>query len=250
LPKAPVTRSPQLAAALKGSFIRPFDLSRAPLLRVGLMRSGKDKHILMLDMHHIIADGRSTEIITKDLMGFFAGKKLPAFRLQYKDYCRWQDNQVETGVIKQQESYWLNRFAGEVPVLGLPIDYTRPRMQSFAGHSLTFAPGTESIQRLKKLALEEGGSFFMVLLAVFNILLARVSGQEDIVVGTGVEGRRHHDLRQIVGMFVGTLALRNFPRADKSFRDFLWQLKQDVSTKHYRNPGDGNTGIGVKIPCD
>jgi fengycin family lipopeptide synthetase D len=216
-------------ASIIDNFIHPFDLSQAPLFRVGLIKlSGEAPplHILILDMHHIITDGTSIRLLINDFTAVFIGGELPGFRLQYKDYSQWQNRFEETGSMKRQESYWLNRFEGEVPVLGLPTDYTRPVMQSFAGNTTAFSPGKKEIQQLKQLALDEGVSFFMVLLAVFNVLLAKVSGQEDIVVGTGIEGRRHHDLRQTVGMFVNTLALRNFPHQNIRFRDFLAILKQ------------------------
>jgi tyrocidine synthetase-3 len=206
------------------SFIRPFDLSQAPLLRVGLTKFINHQHILMLDMNHIISDGVSMEILAKDIMSFYEGKSLPRLRIQYKDFARWHNKEKEN--LGQQEKYWLREFEKEIPVLNLPIDYPRPKLQSFAGNTISFNIGKEETEKLMTLVLAEEATMFMVLLAIFNVLLSKLSGQEDIVVGTGIEGRRHEDLRPIVGMFVNTLALRNFPQPNISFKEFLKQLKK------------------------
>jgi amino acid adenylation domain-containing protein len=228
-------------------FIRPFDLSQAPLLRVGLMElphnpaapgvhpspaaptthqgdSPGNRYILMLDMHHIMSDGLSHQVLAKDFMALYQGKWLPRLRLQYKDYVRWQNKEKENLV--QQERYWLKEFEQEIPVLNLPTDFPRPALQSFAGDTIDFHIGKEETDRLKTIILAEKVTMFMGLLAIFNVLLAKLSGQEDIVVGTGIEGRRHENLRPIVGMFVNTLALRNFPHHNISFKKFLRQLKK------------------------
>ncbi|UCH92358.1 MAG: amino acid adenylation domain-containing protein [Candidatus Aminicenantes bacterium] len=207
-------------------FIRPFDLSQAPLMRVGLIQIEEEKHILMVDMHHIISDGISMGIFVKEFMALYAGKKLPALKLQYKDYSEWQNREKEKEAIKQQEEYWLKEFGGEIPVLNLPIDYVRPALQSFAGSALSFEIGSEATRGLKKYILEEETTLYMVLLSVYNIFLSKISNQEVIVVGTPTAGRRHADLEQIIGMFVNTLALKNYPVGEKSFREFLREVKE------------------------
>ncbi|NIM18205.1 MAG: hypothetical protein GTO45_39900, partial [Candidatus Aminicenantes bacterium] len=102
---------------LPTDFLRPFDLSLAPLLRVGLIKSSKGQHILMLDMHHIITDGTSQEIFTQEFMALYGGKELPALRLQYKDFSGWQNNHRQREAIIEQEEYWRQQFEGEIPVL-------------------------------------------------------------------------------------------------------------------------------------
>jgi amino acid adenylation domain-containing protein len=224
------------------SFIRAFDLSRAPLLRVGLLhtptlRGGthppqegitEAKHLLMIDMHHIISDGVSLGILTKEFMALYAGDKLPRLRIQYRDFSLWQNRLFETGKIKSQEKYWGDQFSGEIPVLNLPMDYPRPSTQSFEGDTRRFEIGKEDTKALRSLALKEGTTLFMLLLALYNVLLSRLGGQEDIIVGTPIAGRRHADLQKVIGMFINTLALRNFPSGEKPFQTFLKEVKEGV----------------------
>ncbi|MGD2093142.1 MAG: amino acid adenylation domain-containing protein [Candidatus Aminicenantes bacterium] len=127
------------------NFIKPFDLTQAPLLRVDLMKRVEQKNILMVDMHHIIADGMSVAIFVKEFMELYAGKRLPGLKLQYKDYSEWNNRHTPGKPIRQQEAYWLKEFAGEIPVLNLPTDYPRPLVQSFEGNSVNFEiPGQET----------------------------------------------------------------------------------------------------------
>jgi tyrocidine synthetase-3 len=208
------------------SFIRPFDLSRAPLFRVGLLEQEEQKNILIVDMHHIISDGMSIGILVKEFTELYAGKEPPALRLQYKDYSEWHNRQALEETVKQQEAYWLKEFSGEIPVLDLPTDYPRPLVQDFAGRSVQFEIDQEETNALKSLANEQGVTLFMLLLSVYTIFLSRVSGQEDIVVGTPAAGRRHADLQHIIGMFVNTLVLQNFPGGEKSFTQLVKEVKE------------------------
>ncbi|MGD2084798.1 MAG: amino acid adenylation domain-containing protein [Candidatus Aminicenantes bacterium] len=211
--------------ALTNSFIRPFDLSHAPLLRVGLKKIEDLKFLLMLDMHHIISDGTSVEILVNEFMSLCAGKELPALKLQYNDFSEWQDKQKKSELIKKQESYWLKEFCGEIPILNFPHDFLRPGVQDFDGDTLNFEMESQEITILKTLAQSENSTLFMVLFSLFNVLLARISGQEEVVVGTPLAGRIHADLEPIMGMFVNTLALRNYPTGDKAFYTFLQEVK-------------------------
>jgi amino acid adenylation domain-containing protein len=208
------------------NFIRPFDLSHSPLLRVGLIRKENQTHILMIDMHHIITDGVSMDLFVRETMALYSGAKLPPLKLQYRDYSEWQTGDRQKKTIKEQEEYWLSQFADEVPVLDLPFDYPRPAVQSFEGTALFFEVSAESSRSINRLALDTGATSFMVLLAIYNILLSKLSGQEDIVVGTPIAARRHPDLERIIGMFVNTLAMRNYPPGDSKFMDFLLELKK------------------------
>ncbi|MCX6584832.1 MAG: amino acid adenylation domain-containing protein [Candidatus Aminicenantes bacterium] len=208
------------------SFIRPFDLSHAPLLRVGVIKETEIKHILIVDIHHIVTDGTSMELLIKEFKVFYTGEELPPLPVQYKDYARWQNCGEQKEVIRQQEVYWLEQFSGEIPVLELLTDFPRPAVQSFEGHSINFEIAAQGLKGLKELAAREGGTLYMVLLAVTAILLAKLSNQEDIVVGTPIAARRHVDLERIIGMFVNTLALRNFPVGEKRFTAFLVEVKE------------------------
>ncbi|MCP5046692.1 MAG: AMP-binding protein, partial [bacterium] len=208
-------------------FVRPFNLSHAPLMRVGLAKTGEGKHILMVDMHHIVSDGVSTSILVQEFMAFYQGGDLPPLNLQYKDYALWQNNRTQSPEVKAREGWWLNQMAGDIPMLELPVDFPRPAVKSTKGSQLDFElePGVSS--RLKQMAGETGATPFMVLLSVFNLLLFRLSNQEDIIVGTPTAGRSHSDLQTIIGVFINTLGLRNHPAPDKSFSEFLAQVKEN-----------------------
>jgi amino acid adenylation domain-containing protein len=209
-------------------FVRPFDLSAAPLLRVGLVKQEEDRHLLMVDMHHVTADDVSMTIILKDFTALYSGETLPELRLQYKDYAEWQNSEEQKESVKQQEAYWLDIFKSEPPVLHLPWDYSRPASRSAEGNSVTFELEREKTNELRRLAREKGVTMFMLFLASYNVLLSKLSRQEEIVVGFPVAGRRHADIENIVGLFVNILALRNYPSVETCFSDFLNQLKENT----------------------
>ncbi|MCP5102275.1 MAG: amino acid adenylation domain-containing protein, partial [bacterium] len=208
------------------SFVRAFDLSQAPLLRVGLIKAGIEEYVLVVDLHHIICDAVSRRLLAKDFMSLYAGEELLALRLQYKDYAEWQASRMQIKTGDSQEQYWLKELEGEIPVLHLPTDYLRPAIQGFEGNTVNFEISKEETSALNRMALEKGGTMFMVLMAVTNIFLSKLSGQNDIIVGTPIAGRGHADLEKIIGMLVNTLALRNFPVGEKKFETFLLELKE------------------------
>ncbi len=215
-------------------FIRTFNLLMAPLLRVGLVKTLSNKHILMFDMHHIISDGVSMGILVEEFSKIYAGEKLTPLRIQYKDFSEWQNELFNSDKIKTQEEYWLKQFEGEIPVLNLPIDYQRPTIQSFEGASLQFEITEELTMKLKQIVKATGATMYMVLLSTFNILLSKYSGQEDIIVGSPIAGRPHADLENIIGMFVNTLVMRNYPTGERAFKEFLLEVK-DNALKAYEN---------------
>jgi amino acid adenylation domain-containing protein/non-ribosomal peptide synthase protein (TIGR01720 family) len=208
------------------NFIRPFDLARAPLMRVCVQQAGEKKYVLAADMHHIITDGTSMGLLINDFMALYKGDDLPTLRVCYKDYSQWQNRCREQ--IKQQEEYWLKVFAGDIPVLNLPIDFARPLTRDFTGRTLRFTIAEQCTRDLNQLASQQGATLFMVLIAIYNVVLAKITGQEDIVVGTPLAGRRHADLEPIIGMFVNTLCLRNYPGNEKRFIDFLHEVKENT----------------------
>ncbi|RIU88107.1 condensation domain-containing protein, partial [Oceanobacillus picturae] len=212
-------------------FIRPFALEKAPLFRVELVESKEQKYLL-IDMHHIISDGVSMNILMKEFTELYNGEALEALKFQYIDFASWQNKVLKSEEMKKQEEYWVNRFSDEIPILDLPYDYERPPMQSFEGESVSFEVNEATTEKLRKLAKETGTTMHMVLLSALNILLAKYSGQEDIVVGTPIAGRTHADLQNIMGMFVNTLALRNKPEGDKTYLEFLKEVKEN-SLKAY-----------------
>jgi polyketide synthase PksN len=208
------------------TFISPFDLSRAPLLRVGIVDLEPGKFLLMIDIHHIAADGISLALLVNEFEALYKGHSLPALNLQYKDYSHWQNLHLSSGEIKRQEDYWTNLFTGEIPKLLLPLDFNRTMVRSSASNSISFSLGSEFEEKLRALAKEEEITLFISILAIYHILLFKISGQEDIIIGTVTSGRGHADLEKIIGMFVNTLALRNFSKPGKSFREFLFDVKK------------------------
>ncbi|MCK4257387.1 MAG: amino acid adenylation domain-containing protein [Halanaerobiales bacterium] len=206
-------------------FIKPFDLTQAPLIRVGVLTI-KECHLLMIDMHHIISDGTSMGVLSKDFIKFYNGIEVPKLRVQYKDFANWQ-NEFFIEHIQKQEEYWLERLT-EISVLDLPTDNQRPAEMSYEGERINFTLNDELTKQLKELAKRTGATLYMVLLAIYNVFLHKYTAQEDIIIGSPIAGRNHADLEDMIGMFVNTLALRNYPIKDKVFKEFLVEVKADT----------------------
>ncbi|MGE5342510.1 MAG: SDR family NAD(P)-dependent oxidoreductase [Candidatus Omnitrophota bacterium] len=217
---------PTKANEIIESFVRPFDLSVPPLLRVLLIKLGENDHLLMIDIHHIICDWHSMNIFGKDFKTLYAGGTLSPLTLQYKDYSQWQNDQGQ-GDERKLETYWLNRFTFEIPVLQLPTDFPRQAFHDFNGERIGFAIDRHLVDEMKQALLETGTTSFMLLLAVYTILLFMYTGQEDIVVGVPTVGRNHRDLENILGMFANMLPMRNCPKPDQTFRGFLKEVKEN-----------------------
>ncbi|WP_097004911.1 non-ribosomal peptide synthetase [Lacrimispora amygdalina] len=211
---------------LLDEFIKPFDLSKAPLLRAGLVKTGENRHVLLFDMHHIISDGVSLEILIREFSTLYEGKELNPLRLQYRDYSAWQNQMYGDGTLKKQEEYWMKTFEGDIPVLNMPLNYQRPAVQSFEGDRVRFHLSQDISRKLQVVAKDNGATMYMVLLAAYNTLLYKYTGQEDIIVGSPIAGRPHADLQNIIGMFVNTLAMRNYPRGEKTFQEFLAEVRE------------------------
>ncbi|MCP4214354.1 MAG: non-ribosomal peptide synthetase, partial [bacterium] len=210
-------------------FTRPFDLSKEPLLRVGLMKiEPARQQVLLLDMHHIITDGTSQRLLQEEFFALRAGEEPAPLKLQYKDFSQWQSGEKRTRLVKRQELYWINQFSGELPVLDIPTDYSRPAIQDFEGADVSFALSQGESPALKRIAREADATIYMVILAIYTILLSKLSGREDIIVGTPIAARRHADIQNIIGMFINTLAIRNYPCGNKTFKEFLTELKENV----------------------
>ncbi|MDQ1355387.1 MAG: hypothetical protein QG657_5697 [Acidobacteriota bacterium] len=208
------------------SFIRPFDLSCAPLLRVGLMKSEEGKYNLMMDMHHIISDDISHEILVRDFAVMLRGQVLPALELQYKDYAVWRNSPQQAAALELQEQFWLKEFSGRIPRLNMPMDYPRPVNPDYEGSAVGFHMNAEEVTALKEMAAGYDATLYMILLALFNVFLARVCGQDDIIIGTPVSDRPFPELQPVIGMFIDTLALRNYPGGGTTFSVFLQEVKE------------------------
>ena len=211
---------------------RPFDLSTGGLLRVAVLRLSEEEHIAIMVMHHIVSDGWSMGVLIRELgvlyTAFCAGQPSPLGELpvQYADYALWQRDWLQGDVLARQVKYWKDRLSGAPAALDLPIDRARPAVQSFRGASVSLTLPKELIEALQRVARSEGATLFMVLLAAFQVLLSRWSGQTDVVVGTPVAGRTHRELEGLIGFFINTLALRTDLSGDPSFRELVGRAKE------------------------
>lgn len=192
----------------------PFDLQRGPLIRTRLLRLDTDRHLLLLILHHTIADGWSLSIVWRELAALYAAahseqpSDLPELPIQYADVSHWQRQWLQGTVLETQLAYWRKQFADRPPALELPTDHPRPPVQTFAGAVQRFKLDKPLQQQLTEVSRREGVTLFMTLLAAFKVVLARYSGQTDVVVGTPIANRRHRETQAIIGFFANTLALR------------------------------------------
>ncbi|HII08744.1 MAG TPA: amino acid adenylation domain-containing protein [Methanosphaera sp.] len=211
------------------SFVKPFDLSNPPLVRVRLVNRG-DYHLLSIDMHHIISDGMSSAIFIRELNALYNGEELVPLTHQFKDYSEW----MRSRDLSSQAEYWKSQFDDEIPVLDMPLDFVRPQNHSYEGNTLVREIGNELSAKIKKLATESGATDYMVFMSAAMILLSKYSRQEDIVIGTPISGRTHRDTEGMLGMFINTLAMRGKPEANKTYMEFLNEIKE-TSLKAYEN---------------
>lgn len=217
-----------------GHFIRPFDLSKAPLLRAGVIKWKKEKHILLLDIHHIISDGVSMGILIDEIVKCYQEIELDEIKIQYKDYANWQNLYLDSKEMEHQKAYWIDKFSDEIPVLNLPVDYKRPQVQSLEGESLSFCLGNELTESLISISKKTGSTLYMILLSGINILLSKYTGQEDIIIGSPIAGRSHTDIEKVIGVFVNTLPMRNYPKGNQTYKEFLEKVKENA-LKAYEN---------------
>jgi amino acid adenylation domain-containing protein len=210
----------------------PFNLAAGPLLRARLLRLGSREHILLLTNHHIVSDAWSGEILFKELGelydAFVSGRpsSLEPLAIQYADFAEWQREWLQGDELERQLGYWKKELNGVAGVLDLPTDYPRASaQQSQGGYKFVTLP-REICSRLNELSRREGVTLFMTLLAAFQILLSRYSGQDDIVVGSPIAGRNRTETENLIGFFINTLALRADLSGDPNFREFLGRVRE------------------------
>jgi amino acid adenylation domain-containing protein/non-ribosomal peptide synthase protein (TIGR01720 family) len=229
-----LTDAPRQAEACRLATVeaqRPFDLEQGPLLRLGLLRLAAQEHVLLFSMHHIITDGWSLGVFVRELgalySAFIAGRSalLSPLPLQYADYAVWQRQWLQGEVLDRQLAYWKKRLAG-VPALALPTDWPRPATQNFRGAGHSFLIPKEISDGVQALCRGEGVTPFMLLLAAFQVLLARYSGQDDIAVGTPLANRSRAELEGLIGFFVNTLVLRTDLSGNPPFRTLLQRVRE------------------------
>ena len=214
---------------------QPINLAQAPLFRATVVKLANDQHRLYLTLHHIIFDGVSIyRIVAPELAAIYAalaqGRRpaLPAPAAQYGDYAIWRQRLLARDAYAPQLDYWRRQLAGELPVLQLPTDRPRPPMLSFRGSMETFGLPPPVTDKLKRWSRQQGVTMYMTLLAAFQALLFRYTGQEDIIVAGVVDMRRRPELEQVVGYFLNTVLLRTRPAADMPFRDYVQQTRSVV----------------------
>jgi amino acid adenylation domain-containing protein/non-ribosomal peptide synthase protein (TIGR01720 family) len=211
---------------------RPFDLACGPLMRTTMLRVNWEDHVLLLTLHHCVADGWSVGLLFRELAELYAayieGKpsSLPALSIQYADFAVWQRQRLQGEVLEQQLAYWKQHLAGIPPVLDLPPARPRPAVRTSRGAKQPVEISTRLTGALKELSQRRGVTLFMTLLAAFNVLLQRYTGQDDILVGTPIAGRTRSQTEGLIGCFVNTLALRADLSGDPSFWEFLGRIRE------------------------
>ncbi|WP_424475766.1 pyoverdine non-ribosomal peptide synthetase PvdD [Pseudomonas aeruginosa] len=221
-----------LIERIQAIVVQPFDLERGPLLRVNLLQLAEDDHVLVLVQHHIVSDGWSMQVMVEELVQLYAAYSqgldvvLPALPIQYADYALWQRSWMEAGEKERQLAYWTGLLGGEQPVLELPFDRPRPARQSHRGAQLGFELPRELVEAVRALAQREGASSFMLLLASFQALLYRYSGQADIRVGVPIANRNRVETERLIGFFVNTQVLKADLDGRMGFDELLAQARQ------------------------
>jgi amino acid adenylation domain-containing protein/thioester reductase-like protein len=229
LPRA--EQESQLRAAIAERAARPFDLARGPLLRAGLIRLADDDHVFWLNLHHIITDGRSMEVVFRELAALYAAARTgraPALApntLEYADYSAWQREQLTDERMRSLAAWWQERLRGAPTLLALPTDFPRPAVQSFHGASVDFGFGHDLTERLRTLGAQHNMTLVMVVLAGFAALLQRYSGQSELVIGIPSLGRDRVETEELLGFFVNTLPIRCGFADDPTFASLLEQVR-------------------------
>jgi amino acid adenylation domain-containing protein len=211
---------------------QPFDLARGPLFRSTLLRLGEADHMLLLTLHHIVSDGWSIGVLLRELVSFynaFTAEGRPSLAeqpVQYVDFAAWQRQLLNGAGLENQLQFWRDQLHGAPELIQLPLDRTRPQTRSFRGAKQSLTISKETTGKLKLLARAERVTLFMALLTAFQLLLASLSGEEDVVVGSPTAGRNRRETESLIGYFVNTLVLRTKLGGDPSFREALRRVRE------------------------
>ncbi|APF18136.1 amino acid adenylation domain protein [Caldithrix abyssi DSM 13497] len=228
----PAERQAEVERLVNEQAWRSIAIDRLPLFHLELVRTGINEHVIILIMHHIIGDNWSTNVLLREMAiiydAFSRGddSPLPPLQIQYADFAYWQRNWLKGEVLEKEIEFWKEQLAGAPPVLELPTDRPRPAVQTFNGSYKTFHLSPEVSSALKKLAHKVGATEFMTLLALFQTMLYRYSGQDDIVIGTPIANRNHPEIENLIGFFVNTLAIRTRFEDRPSFLQLLKQVRE------------------------
>ncbi len=217
---------------VENEFSTPFNLEKGPLIRFTLLRVKNDEYLVLFNMHHIISDGWSMNILTREFMEAYNSFRinsypdLPVLKIQYKDYSAWKNALLNSSAMDNQQEYWLEKLGGELPVLDLPADRIRPSIQSFNGNNSSFTLSKKVYSSLTQLCLGNSVSLFIALQAIVKVLIYRYTAQSDIIIGSPLAGRIHGDLENQIGFFVNTLVFRDSIKNDLRFDEFLGEVKK------------------------
>ena len=210
----------------------PFDLEQAPMLRLKLVRLSPENHVLLVTMHHIVSDGWSFRILLLELKAFYEAYAsgtdllLPELPIQYSDYAFWQREWFNSNRLEEQLGYWTKQLADAAPALDFPADHPRPSVQSNSGARQTIHFEKELEDQLRKLSQRNSVTLYMTLLAAFQTLIHRYTGQQDIIVGSPIAGRRRTETEGLIGFFVNTLAMRTKVSGEMTFAQLLERTKK------------------------
>jgi acyl-CoA synthetase (AMP-forming)/AMP-acid ligase II/acyl carrier protein len=224
----------ELIQAVTDEAYRPFDLERDTVYRLSLFTRSAQEHILLLAVHHIVIDGWSFWVLLDELVDLYKSKTtgqqqlLPPSAIQYSDYIRWQAELLEGEAGESLFEYWRQELSGDLPVLNLPTSRPRPSVQTYSGSSYGFRVSEQVVSRLKQLAASADATLYMVLLAAFQVLLHRYSGQDDILVGSPISARSRAEFEGVVGCFFNAVVLRADFSSDLTFEQFLRQVRAKV----------------------
>ena len=209
-------------------FVQPFDLEIAPLFRTKYIKFTNGQSAIFIDMHHIISDGTSMNIIIDELCNLYNGNPLPNLEITYKDFSAFENKEISLGKYEESKNYWINQFKGEIPVLNMPTKHQRPAVQSFEGNILHSSIDEKTTQKIEKLAELLGVTPYIILLSCYYILLSKYTSQKDIVVGSPIANRTLPQTASLIGMFVNTLALRNTIDNNLTFKEFVLNIKNNL----------------------
>lgn len=217
---------------IKNDSILPFDLERGPLLRISLLQTSDECFELYYNMHHIISDGWSLLVLSKDVLAFYNSYKnnvkveLEPLEIQYKDYAAWQLDKLSKDETEKAKAYWLNKLSGDIPTLDLPTDKNRPSAKTYKGNSLEAYISPKVTREIKEITQKQGGSLFMGIVAALKVLLYKYTSEKDITIGTPVHGRDRTELENQIGFYLNILPLRNQVIPDETFEEFFNRIKQ------------------------
>ena len=207
-------------------FLRPFQLDKAPLFRAKLVSYSETRHVLLIDMHHIISDRKSIVILMKEFQELYNNKQLPDVPYQYEDYVNWYQQFMESEIGQQQEEYWLNQFEDGIPTMELALDYPKNGVLKYTEKTNDYEFSDDYRDRLIEFCKGHGITLNMLMLSAFHILLWKWLGTNDVVTGATSQGRTKKEVNEMIGMFVNTLTIRSHPNEQTSFYDFLNQIKE------------------------